>query len=222
MVRLLAGLAADLNIAILIVHHTRKPLNGSTLEATVADARGASALIDAVRSARVLNRMSEAEGRQAKVDNFRSYFRADNGKANYAAPASAARWYRIATVTLPNRGPFDDDDDGDGDSIGVVTSWRFPQPFDNVTPDHMRKVRAMAAEGSYRADPQSPDWIGGAVAEVHDLDVDSDKARIKALLKAWLAEGVLKAVKRQDEIAPWAAVCRAGKLDALGFHSAPP
>ena len=54
-------LADRCNASVMLVHHTRKPLLGGAIENTVADARGASALIDAVRSARVLNKMTEAE-----------------------------------------------------------------------------------------------------------------------------------------------------------------
>ena len=193
----LRGIAADCYIAIGVFHHTRKSMQGGG-EATVGDARGASALIDAARSARVLNNMTEAEGRQAKVHNHRNYFRCDIGKANYMPPATGSQWFEKVSITLPNVDIFDDSPDASGDCMGVVVPWRFPQPFDSVTPDHMRTVRDMARDGAYRADPQSPDWIGRAVAEVIGLDAQDDKGRIKAILKAWVANGVLKVVKRKD------------------------
>lgn len=56
----------------------------------------------------------------------------------------------------------------------------------------------MAAEGEYRSDTQSPDWIGRAVAEVLGLNTDDDRPRIKALLKVWIANRVLKTVTRKD------------------------
>ena len=197
-VGVLKRIADDCRIALEIVHHTRKQVQGGG-ESTVGDARGASALVDAARSARVLNDMTEAEGRRAKVSNHRNYFRCDNGKANYMPPATGSQWFQKVPLTLPNRDPFDDSPNAIGDIVGVVVPWRFPQPFDNVTPDHMRRVRDMAREGEYRADPRSPDWIGHAVAEVLDLDPEDDKARIKAVLKAWLANGVFKVAKRKDE-----------------------
>jgi hypothetical protein len=85
-----------------------------------------------------------------------------------------------------------------GDSVSVAVPWRYPQPFDNGTTDHMHKLREMAGTGSYRADPQSRDWIGVAVAEVVGLDPEDDKARIKALLKVWMAKDVLRKVERKD------------------------
>ena len=60
----------------------------------------------------------------------------------------------------------------------------MPGVFEGVTTAHMTAVRAMAGEGAYRSDPQSADWIGKAVAEVLDLDLEADKRRIKALLKS--------------------------------------
>ena len=80
------------------------------------DSRGAVAIINAVRSARVLNTMSKAEADKAGVDEVdrRLYFRIDRGKANMAPPA-AASWYKFESIDLPN-----------GDSVGVATSWNHP------------------------------------------------------------------------------------------------
>ena len=65
----------------------------------------------------------------------------------------------------------------------------------------MHKVRAKAAEGKYRKDPRSDDWIGRAVAEVAGLDPEdtADLKTIKAALKAWFANGVLTTEDRKDE-----------------------
>jgi hypothetical protein len=57
-VKRLTKLAAGLNIAVEIVHHTRKPPPGTAGDMTVDDSRGASSLISGVRAGRVLNRMS--------------------------------------------------------------------------------------------------------------------------------------------------------------------
>ncbi len=56
----------------------------------------------------------------------------------------------------------------------------------------------MAASGTYRSGVQSADWIGVAIAEVLDLDPETDRRRIKTLLKVWIANGVLKIVQRKD------------------------
>jgi AAA domain len=173
-----------------LVHHARKPAHGGSMEITAADARGASGFGDGVRSLRVLNRMTQTDALRAKVENARNYFRVDGEKDNYVAASSGSQWFRHVSVILPN-----------GDDVGVVVPWHFPGAFDGVTPAHMQQVRDLARGGDYRADPRSPEWIGTAVAEVLDLDADSevDSKRIKIILKEWYAKGVLRKVERDDE-----------------------
>ena len=77
-VRKLGNMASDTDSAIELVHHARKPSSGQT-EMTVDDGRGARSVIDATRSARILNRMSAKEAEDAGIlpkDRPR-YFRAD-------------------------------------------------------------------------------------------------------------------------------------------------
>jgi hypothetical protein len=59
----------------------------------------------------------------------------------------------------------------------------------------------MAAAGSYRKDSRSEDWIGRAVAEVLDLDLndEADLKQVKNILKTWFANGVLDVKPRKDE-----------------------
>jgi RecA-family ATPase len=174
--------------AIEVVHHARKPAQGGNPEIGSADARGASALSDGVRSLRMLNRMTEREATQAKVGNARNYFRVDNGKANYAAPSESSAWFQHKSIALPN-----------GDDVGIVLPWHFPGAFEGITADHMRRVRERARRGSYRADSRAGEWIGKAVAEVLDLDPEDDFKRIGIILKRWYKNGVLRKVERQDE-----------------------
>jgi hypothetical protein len=181
-----AKLAAECEVAVEIVHHVRKPAAGPQVESGVADSRGASALVNAARSVRVLNPMTEQEAQQAGVENRRCYFRANDGKANYGSLEGAV-WYQHAPDDLPN-----------GDNVAAVKLWKFPSAFDGVTTAHMTQVRGLASDGEYRADPQSPLWIGEAVAEVLGLDVVDHKKRIKSLLKVWIDTNVLKVEPRKD------------------------
>jgi hypothetical protein len=59
----------------------------------------------------------------------------------------------------------------------------------------------MAAAGSYRKDSRSEDWIGRAVAEVLDLDLEdeADRKQVKDILKTWFANGVLAVKLEKDE-----------------------
>ena len=142
-----------------------------------------------VRSVRVLNRMNKEQAAELKIEQPRFYFRIDNGKANLRPPETA-QWWHFSTSICP-----------------TATRWAssrrgtIPSPLDQITAAHMHKVRAMAAEGQYRKDARAEDWIGRAVAEVVDLDVDdkADVKIIKAALKAWFANGVLDTEDRKDE-----------------------
>jgi RecA-family ATPase len=114
-IREFARIANVTECSIEIVHHTRKPAPGQE-ELGVVDSRGAGAIIDAVRSARVLNRMSKTEADKIHMDEADRllHFRVDKGKANMAPPA-VARWYKFKGVELPN-----------GEDVGVVTAWQHP------------------------------------------------------------------------------------------------
>ena len=173
-----------------LVHHSRKPAQGGNVEISAADARGASALGDGVRSLRMLNRMTAAEAARAKVEDHRGYFRLDNGKTNYAAPSSGSEWFRHVSVLLPN-----------GDDVGVIVPWHFPGAFDGVSAAHMQAVRDLARGGKYRADPRADEWIGSAVADVLNLDIENegDRKRIKTILREWYAKGVIKRTESRDQ-----------------------
>jgi hypothetical protein len=181
-------IADETNASVELVHHARKSAPGQS-EMTVEDARGATALVYAARSVRVLNRMSATQSAGLKIEDPRFYFRADTGKANLAPP-EVAIWHEIASVDLPN-----------GDAVAVVTPWKYPSPLEQITPDHMRSVRQIAAEGAYRKDARSDDWIGYVVAEVVGLNPDdkADRKIVSTALSAWFANGVLAIKRRKDE-----------------------
>lgn len=188
-----AALADRTGCAIELIHHVRKAGAGQ-LETTVEDGRGAGALLAGVRSARVLNTMTEQQAAEWGIDERRLYFRVDNGKANLAPPASGAKWRKLIDVDLEN-GPA-----GFSDRVGVPVAWEPPGAFDGVTVTDLMAVQQRVAAGDYKASDQAAAWVGGAVADVlgWNLDNPGDKARIKALLKSWLASGALKKETRQD------------------------
>jgi AAA domain len=182
-----AGIADDTGCAIELVQHSRKT-NGA--EITEEDGRGGSALNAKTRSARVVNGMSKDEAAKAKVENHRLFFQVTNGKASMALPSDEKDWYRMASVEL-----------GNGDSVGVVTTWEWPNAFDGVTLTDLRAVQAGIASGRWRESSQSKEWAGIAVAEVLHLNVEDkgDKAKINTMLKTWIKTGMLAVVERDDE-----------------------
>lgn len=188
-----ARIADETGCAIELVHHVRKT---GGAEATVENARGGSALIDAVRSARVLNTMSEDDAAKAGVDNRRLHFSAEDGKANLAPPSDKRAWFKLESVAVGN-GYHDLDI---GDLVGVVSPWKWPDPLDGMTVSDLDKVRAKVASGEWRENVQSAQWVGKAVAEALGLDLGNaaDKAKIKSALRIWLGTGALIKVDRKD------------------------
>lgn len=196
-VKSLAQLANDTNTAIGVAAHTRKPAAGGNSEVTADDARGGRALVDGARVTRVLNRMTREEAEKAGVEGsntYKRYFRVGWDKVNLTPPDEDTSWRYMASVFLPNG-----DNGEDGDSMRVVTAWRWPDAFANVTVAHMeairRKIAVPPSAGDYwRRDVQSANWAGLAVAEVIGADVfdKSQKETVSQVLKTWIATGVLK------------------------------
>jgi hypothetical protein len=189
------AIADQANCAIDLVHHSRKT---GGAEVTVEDGRGAVALLAAVRSARVLNTMSADDGRKYGLAFHRTYFRADNGKANLAPPPENASWFQIKSVCLGNGDPENLMDQGD--SVGVVAPWSLPDPLAGITGADFDKIAAIIRGGRWRENPQANGWAGEAVAQGLGLNLDNraDKAKATGLLKHWIGLGTLRVVKGMD------------------------
>jgi hypothetical protein len=198
---------ADLTgCAIELVHHVNKAAAMSTDAAGIYGSRGAGALIDGVRSARYLSRMSVEEGNRLGVDRPEQFFRVEMGKANLA-PIGAASWRRMVGVPLHNGASYWPD----GDVIGVCTPWAPPDASEGVTEDHVQRVleRIAAKPEGARKDSQAGDWVGYDVAEVLGLDVGPGKkqtdrsagqkearSKVTRLVDKWVEDGTLT-VKQQ-------------------------
>jgi hypothetical protein len=180
------------NGAIDLVHHARKT-GGEEL--TTEDSRGGQALHDGTRAMRLLNRMTEAEGKAAGVDDHKLYFRVDAGSNRMTPPARVASWYRLHSVDLGNataKRP--------SDKIGVVVPWEWPDPHAGLAPDALQKAQAATAEGEWREDIRAKAWIGKPIAEALGIDLSdpAGKERVKALLKDWRKRGAFVEYEGQD------------------------
>lgn len=177
-----------------VFHHPGKPKQGQA-DTAVEDGRGASAILWAVRSARVLNFMSPDEAKKLGIpgDERRTYIRIANGKANMGQ-VGKAKWMRLVIERLPN-----------GDEVAVSSSWTPPNPFDGVATRDMELAEKLAATGEYRADSRSPKWFGYAIAEHLHITVSygadndpKDVARLSAIIKTWITNKVLRIETRKD------------------------
>jgi DNA polymerase I-like protein with 3'-5' exonuclease and polymerase domains len=124
-------IAQGANGAVHLWHHTRKP-GGE--KATIESARGASAFMDACRSGRVLDMMTEKERNELADINPEMlpapfYFRAFSGKRSFAPPAEQSDWFRRESLTLAN-----------GDNVWVAVLWKYPANQDDVPPETVKAI----------------------------------------------------------------------------------
>ena len=177
------------NCAVELVHHVRKAQPGQS--ASYGDARGASALTDAARHVRRLQRMTAEEARLAGIDEreFWQYSREADSKDNLAPPSRDSSWRKMVSVEIAN-----------GDSIGVMEAWQWPDAFENVTAADLAHVQGLIRDGEWREDVRSKQWVGLAVAQVLGLDErdESVKSKIKTMLQTWIDNKELKVVERPD------------------------
>jgi hypothetical protein len=220
-VNALKRVAQETNCAVMIVHHSRKVANGG--EKTVDDARGATALIAAARSARVINTMTSAEARTAGIDERerRKHFRIDLGKSNMTAPPERADWILLQSVGLNNTPKDVAWEVAEEDFVGVATPWTYPvaEP-PRVNQFEIKRVLTKLQEGGpWREDPRSKKepWVGIPIAEVLDknINIEADKRVIKGLIKDWLVSGILKIETSKDTYSKTKSYVVAGSLPEL-------
>lgn len=191
-------IASEAACAVMLVHHSRKPPGGhGPVDTGADDARGAGAFLGAVRSARVLNRMSKEDAERYQIGDRerQAHIRVDPGKNNLARPSDDAQWFRLEEIYLPNGEAFEEH----GDAVGVPVRWDPPSLFEGVTTDHVIAVRRMLAapaEGEgYRLGEKAGDlWAAVAIGDVIGLDMSDKAARRRAgkLLYEWLKTEVLE------------------------------
>ena len=184
------ALADDANCSIEMIHHSRK-LGG--VEATAEDSRGASALVNAARSVRALNRVPKEAAERVGIEDHRRYFYYGAGdKANLAPPpAESNTWRRLVSVDLGNATL-----DNPSDQIGVVTGFEPPDVFDGISSWHLKQVQTAIAKGDERVrkSGQSEHWFGYLVADICDLDVGSkvQRSRVNEIIKQWVKNKAIK------------------------------
>ena len=184
-VRAWADIAERTGAAIELVHHTRKR---ASVEPAAEDARGASALIDGVRSARVLLAMTEQEADRAELDgDRRRYFRVATAKANLALADGEGTWREIVSVPL-----------GNGDEVGAVAPFVLPGL---ASTEQLEEIKAALKGGKFRLDVRAKNWAGNPIAKILDLDPQSpaDRRRIRGALRGWIDDGELGVKETLDE-----------------------
>jgi hypothetical protein len=110
-------LAIKYTMAVIVLHHTRKGSAASPGDSDIA--RGASAIVGAVRIAVTLTTMSEADAQEfglpTDITARNNYVRMDDAKSNYA-PLRAAQWFEKVPYTLDN-----------GETVPAAVPWTPPE-----------------------------------------------------------------------------------------------
>ncbi|TGR84566.1 hypothetical protein EN866_33185 [Mesorhizobium sp. M2D.F.Ca.ET.223.01.1.1] len=199
--------------AVLLVHHVSKAaaLDGDAVG--IYGSRGGGSLIDGVRSARFLVRMTKEEATRFGVreeDRWR-YFRAQNGKSNLAPASTDTVWLRMASVPLNNGTP----EYPDGDVVGVTEMWTPPKPTDLMPSDALHRVQHAIKTASEppRADERADGWVGYLVSEVLGMDIgepggrksarteaqETERAQVRLWIATWVKD---KFLVREDAARP--------------------
>jgi hypothetical protein len=163
----------------------------------MADLRGSGAQEAALRIGRVFNFMTAAEAGRCGIEEEerRRYIRIDGGKGG-PGPLAKSSWLKIEAENIAN-----------GDVVAVAASWSPPGPFDDVTTAQMHECRKAVEEGTFRADTQSPDWVGYPISKVLDIDINhadrnhnkQGRHKVTQIIRTWLDNGVLAIEEGEDK-----------------------
>ena len=192
-------IAHDTNCAIDLVHHVRKPPQANnTAAGDINQARGASALSGAVRSARTVTVMTEKEADLfgIRLERRHWFIRLDDAKANMSPPSAGAYWLERHSIHINNAAM------GDGDSVGVVSPWTPPDAFDGITPEKAREIllainQQLCETGRWSNSKQAGKrWVGNLIM---DMAIDKSEGDAKQIIKTWMESGVLFEDEYLDE-----------------------
>ena len=164
---------------------------------TIESTRGAIAFIDACRSARILQTMTAKEYEQLvplqpDMQPAGFYFRAFNGKRNFAPPADLSDWYRLESMDLRN-----------GDNVGVVTTWIHPGVKTNITPETTERILAEIDRGMEKGRRYSNANTAkkrGAFHAVQKHCPDKTEGECRRIITAWVKQGLLYEDEYNDPV----------------------
>lgn len=127
------GWAAEMNMAVCILHHARK---GAASPGDPDSMRGASAIVGAARIALTLNVMGDEDADSLGIPKNlrRDYFRMDGAKMNYSR-VQDADWYERVEYELDN-----------GERIAAAVPWMIKTQ--TLDPGHIHQALSVIERGS--------------------------------------------------------------------------
>lgn len=181
------ALAVECNIAVVIVHHTRK---GANTPGDAEAGRGASAIVGASRVVLTVSCMTADDAKAFGLlpGQERAYFRVDGGKANYSS-LTDCEWFERVIYELSN-----------GDTVAVTAPWEPPR--DAITPEAQANVEAAIRRGGPGGplSPQlgnTPRSVKHAMVEAGITTQPGQKEMLAALYKAGFEQVKFKGSNRK-------------------------
>jgi hypothetical protein len=186
------ALAAEFNMAVVVLHHTRK---GAVAPGDPDTARGASSLIGAARVVLTLCPMIEADaealGMAIDRKSRAAYVRLDDAKQNYAAIGDA-RWFEKMVYGLDN-----------GEHVPAAVPWQAPDFWDGISTHVANKILDDIDAGldggrRYSAAPSAKERAAWNVVIAHVPSLSEKQAR--KVIKKWVENETLVVKDYEDPV----------------------
>ena len=183
-------LAIEHDLALILVHHTRKGLTGP---GDMDAARGASSVVGAARIVLTVTGMDEGAAERLGIapDRRRHYFRVDGAKSNYAE-LTDAEWFERSSYTV-----------GTGeDTVAVPVPWT--PPIEAVSLDTRLAIERAVEQGSNARAlvDQAVRATRGSIRQLFEQHGIRSKRAQQDELVALLARGFVEAEFRKANRVP--------------------
>lgn len=104
LMRVFAEMAARIQCAISVAHHSNKKGGGDDANGNMNNARGASSVLSAARIGHTMNVMGQKDAKRLGIteDQRKWFVRIDSAKGNMSSPTGEAHWLRRISVDIDN------------------------------------------------------------------------------------------------------------------------
>jgi RecA-family ATPase len=176
------AMAAQYNMAILLIHHARKGASGHAGDPD--SLRGASSIVGAARVVLTVLTMDEEQAAKLGLNaaDRHRYFRVDGAKSNYA-PLHDAEWFQRIEYELDN-----------GEGVAAAVPWEVPSIFRDLTAAQCNKaldrIDAGMEPGIYYAPSKrggSSRWCGTVLMDLFEIP----EAQAASIVLKWIDTGTL-------------------------------
>ena len=194
----LTDIAVNYKVAVDVPHHTSK---GTERPGDANRGRGASSLIDAVRLAYTLPRMSELEAQTFNIPEGerRQYVRLDHAKTNLVPMSGTATWFKLVGVRLGNATEIYPN----GDEVQTVELWIPPSTWAGMDNGMLNRILTEIDHGMpdgtfYSAAPNARTRAGWKV--VCRLVPQKTEKQAREMIQVWISTGVLDEREYQNPV----------------------